>query len=61
MASVYCHNRELTRKGARQQKGRKDTITFSTFSTKPNIILTPDLTYTHLVFNILDILTLVLI
>jgi hypothetical protein len=37
------------------------TITFSTFGTNPNIILTPDLTYTHLVFNILDILTLVLI
>jgi hypothetical protein len=39
---------------SRQQKGRRDEITFSTFTTKPNIILTPDLTYTHLVFIILD-------
>jgi hypothetical protein len=36
-------------------------MTFSTFITKPNIILTPDLTYTLLVFNIFDILTAVLI
>jgi hypothetical protein len=46
-AHKHLSNKKIDKKGGTPAKGRRDILTFSTFSTKPNIILTPGLMYTH--------------